>query len=155
MDAHEPLLYEDLIFLNYKAKDREELLQNLSEILKEKGFVKESYMEGILTREKNYPTGLNTNGVKVAMPHADASHVVKPAILVAKLESPIIFKEMGNGIHDVEARLIFMLAIKNPDLHVTTLSKLMSIFSDKDKLISIFASTTKKEVMSQIKQVLV
>lgn len=154
MDTLESLLYENLILLDYKADSKEELLRNLAAILEDLGFVKESYGQAIIDRENHYPTGLNTLGVKVAMPHTDPIHVHKPAILVAKLTHPIVFKEMGNGVNDVEASLIFMLAITNPERHVTTLGKLMSIFSDKDSLVSLYEAPTKVEVMQKLNTVL-
>lgn len=155
MDENEILLHEDLVLLDYEANSKEELLVNLSKVLKEKGYAKESYTEGILKREEIYPTGLNTAGVKVAIPHTDAIHVEKPGILVAVLNKPVTFKEMGSGVNDVEAELIFMLAVKNPSHQVTTLSKLMSIFSDKEKLLSIYNSKSRKEVIDNLSKVLV
>lgn len=154
MDENQVLLHEDLILLNYEIENKEELLKNLSNLLKEKGYVKDSFLEGVIKREIVYPTGLNTNGVKVAIPHTDSIHVLKPAILVALLKKSVCFKEMGNGVNDVEAKLIFMLAIKDPNLQVDTLSKLMSILSDKDKLLSIYKSTTTKEVIDKLSKIL-
>jgi len=154
MNTFESLLYENLILLDYKADSKKELLRNLAAILEEHGFVKESYSRAIIDRENRYPTGLNTLGIKVAMPHTDSIHVHKPAILVAKLAHPIAFKEMGGGVNDVEASLIFMLAITNPECHVTTLSKLMSIFSDKGSLVSLYEASTKAEVIQKLNAIL-
>ena len=154
MDENEVLLHEDLVLLNYEADSKEELLVRLSSILKEKGYVKDSYTEGILKREEIYPTGLVTDGVKVAIPHTDAIHVEKPAILVAVLNKPVTFKETGSNVNDVEAEMIFMLAVKNPDHQVSTLSKLMSIFSDKEKLLGIYNSKSTKEVIDKLSKVL-
>lgn len=154
MDENEILLHEDLVLLNYEADSKEELLVRLSSILREKGYVKDSYTEGILKREEIYPTGLVTDGVKVAIPHTDAIHVEKPAILVAVLNKPVTFKEMGSNVNDVEAEMIFMLAVKNPDHQVSTLSKLMSIFSDKEKLLGIYNSKSTKEVIDKLSKVL-
>lgn len=96
MEEARPLLHEDLAFVNYEAKNREGLLRDLAGILIKKGYVKDSYGDEILTREKLFPTGLATQGVKVAIPHTDAKYVNVPAILIAKLKHPIVFKAMGN-----------------------------------------------------------
>lgn len=154
MDSNHNLLHEELVILSYEAKTSEEVLMGLSGILKEKGYVKESYTKAIMDREKVFPTGLNTEGVKVAIPHTDAKHVEKPAILVAKLKEPVNFKEMANGVNDVSAKLIFMLAIKNPDEQVKTLSKLMSIFSDKEALLGIYNAASQAEVIKLLSNVL-
>lgn len=154
MNENKNLLHEDLIFLNYKADSKEELLTKLSNVLFQKGYVKDSFLEGILEREKVFPTGLNTEGIKVAIPHTDAKHVNSPAILVAKLNEQVTFKEMGSNINDVDARLIFMLAIKNPDEQVKTLSKLMSIFLNKEVLMDVYNSTTSKMILDKLTQFL-
>lgn len=151
----ESMLHEDLIYMDYPSKDREILLEELSEILKEKGYVKESYQRAILEREKKYPTGLNTPGIPLAMPHAEAEHVNKPAILVARFTEPVTFKEMGNSGNDVQAKFVFMLAVSDPEGHLATLSKFMSIFSQEEKLKALYAINDKKTLMKELGKILV
>ena len=86
------MLHEDLI-LNYKTTNFKNLIEELSHILYKKGYVKESYTSAILEREKQFPTGLKTPGINIAMPHTYPEHVIKPAILVATLESVLIFSK--------------------------------------------------------------
>lgn len=151
----ESMLHEDLIYMDYPSKDREILLEELSEILKEKGYVKESYQRAILEREQKYPTGLNTPGIPLAMPHAEAEHVNKPAILVARFTEPVTFKEMGNSGNDVKAKFVFMLAVSDPEGHLATLSKFMSIFSQEEKLKALYAINDKKTLMKELGKILV
>lgn len=154
MNQTESLLHEELVLLDYEAENKEELLKNLATILKGGGYVKESYIEGILEREKIFPTGLNTEGVKVALPHTDAIHVKKPAILIAKLKKAVVFKEMGIGSNDVEAKLIFMMAVKNPEEQVKTLGKLMSILSNKEMLVNLHNCSSSSEMINILSNVL-
>ena len=151
----ESMLHEDLIYMDYPSKDREILLEELSEIMKEKGYVKESYQRAILEREQKYPTGLNTPGIPLAMPHAEAEHVNKPAILVARFTEPVTFKEMGNSGNDVQAKFVFMLAVSDPEGHLATLSKFMSIFSQEEKLKALYAINDKKTLMKELGKILV
>ena len=88
------------------------------------------------------------------MPHTYPEHVIKPAILVATLENPIDFHEMGNSSNTVPAKLIFMLAVTDPKGHFEILSKLMSIFSQEDKLIDLYNSTQAKEIIDKLNKVL-
>lgn len=150
----ESMLHDDLIFLDYPAKEREELLTELIAILEEKGYVRESYREALLTRERKYPTGLNTPGIPLAMPHAEARHVIKPAILVARLQKPVLFKEMGGSGRDVLARFVFMLAVSDPAGHLAMLSKFMSIFSQEEKLKALYAMEDKKALREELEKVL-
>lgn len=131
------MLKKELIYLNLDAENRQKLLSGLSDILYKKGYVKSTFKQAILDREKVYPTGLPTSGVKVALPHTDPKHVLKPAILVSTLKKPIKFKEMGNGVNDVKVELVFMLAVKEPSFQVKLLQKLMNIFLKEDILVSI------------------
>ena len=150
----ESMLHDDLIFLDYPAKEREELLTELIAILEEKGYVRESYREALLTRERKYPTGLNTPGIPLAMPHAEARHVIKPAILVARLQKPVLFKEMGGSGRDVLARFVFMLAVSDPAGHLAMLSKFMSIFSQEEKLKALYAMEDKKALREELEKIL-
>ncbi len=131
------MLDKELIYLDLEAKDREDLLSQLSDILYEKGYVKSSFKQAILDREKVFPTGLPTLGVKVALPHTDPEHVLKPAILVSTLKKPIKFKEMGSGVNDIDVEMVFMLAVKDPAYQVKLLQKLISIFSKENVLLSL------------------
>lgn len=150
----EPVLHDDLIFMDYPAKAREELLTELVAILRSKGYVKDSFQEALLARERKYPTGLNTPGVPLAMPHAEAEHVVKPAILVARLSEAVVFKEMGNSGKDVMAKFVFMLAVSDPSGHLAMLSKFMSIFSQGEKLKALYAIEDKKTLREELEKVL-
>ncbi len=149
------MLHENLIFLNYKADNQEQLLTDFAKVLQEQGYVKDSYAKAIIERETEYPTGLNTPGIKLAMPHTYPQHVIKPAILVATLQNPVAFKEMGNSGNTVEAKLIFMLAVTDPKGHLEILSKLMSIFSQEDKLLDIYNSSSPKELISKLDKILI
>lgn len=148
------LIKEELIFLDYEASDKEELLQSLSNILREKGYVKDTFASKIIEREKVFPTGLNTGEVQVAIPHTDAIHVENAAIVFVKLKNSVTFKEMGSGVNDVNANLIFMLAVKNPKEQVNVLSKLMSILSNGEILKKLYESKTKEEVYKILSDIL-
>ncbi|MTI46604.1 PTS sugar transporter subunit IIA [Sporosalibacterium faouarense] len=137
----------NMILFNVEAKDYEDLLKKLSAQLIEKGYAKESFEDAVIEREKVYPTGLPTPGVMVALPHTKPEYVIKPAILVANLKEPVFFKEMGNGVNDIPAELVFVMAIDNPEQQVDVLKKLMDIFSNKEILTSLKSCTEVVEVI--------
>lgn len=148
------LLNKELILLDVVANDKIELLTKLSSLLKEKGYVKNSYQNAVIEREKIFPTGLITEGGGVAIPHTDAEHVEKSTIVFAKLKKPVIFKEMGNNENDVNVEIVFMLAISNPSEQVPTLSKLMSILTNKLILTKIKDSANTSEIIDILTNVL-
>ena len=54
------LFNEELIVLNLEAKDDKDAIRQLANRLFKAGYVKESFIEAIIEREANYPTGLSS-----------------------------------------------------------------------------------------------
>lgn len=133
-------IYEELIFLDVDKDKNVEVLEFMANELVDKGYVKPSFLEGVLEREKNYPTGLDTGDIKVAIPHTDSEHVLESCIAVGVLEKPVVFKDIvdPNGMVDVD--IVFILAIAEAENQVQVLTKLMSIFSEKELLNNIYNS---------------
>ncbi|MGF7400041.1 PTS sugar transporter subunit IIA [Thermoanaerobacterium thermosaccharolyticum] len=125
---------KELIVTNLDAKCKEDVFDVLYKKLYENGFVKESYLEAIKKREKNFPTGLLLNKYNVAIPHTDPEHVIKPAIAVATLKNPVIFKNMANPLEDVEVNIIFMIALNESHSQVEMLQQLIQLIQN-DSLI--------------------
>ncbi|HMM21804.1 MAG TPA: PTS sugar transporter subunit IIA [Selenomonadales bacterium] len=148
------LLDEELICMDCKAKGRQELLRDLAGLLYEKGYVKDGYADAIWEREEQFPTGLATKGIQVAIPHTDAKFVNKPAILVAKLKKPVVFKEMGSEDKEVEASMVFMLALNSHDEQLDALSKLTEVFSDESVLRNLYSAPTAFELLARLKIIL-
>ena len=84
-------LNDNLVFHNLKASDNIEVLQLMGDAMIQEGYGEEGFTEAILKREKDYPTGLDVNGIGVAIPHTDAEHVKKEGISIAVLNPPIEF----------------------------------------------------------------
>ena len=64
--------YGDLIYLNRDFSGREEMFNEIGTVLIEKGMVKPVYIEKILKREENFPTGIDLGYMQVAMPHEES-----------------------------------------------------------------------------------
>ena len=85
----------DLIFPDVAAKTTDDVFDQLGGALTKAGFGKESYVQALKNREEEYPTGLNVNGVGVAIPHTPVEHVNDTAICIGVLRDPVTFREMG------------------------------------------------------------
>lgn len=125
-------LNDDLILFNLKAESWKEVINSLGNRLHDKGFVKDSFITGVLAREEKYPTGLPTSPYGIAIPHTDADKVVTAQVAFANLEKPVKFKSMGNAAEDVDVSVVFMLALNEPEKQLQMLQKLMSLFQDGD-----------------------
>lgn len=137
MIPDKPLLDKPLVALELSASDSAEVLRTLANLLHREGYVKESYRDAVIAREQQFPTGLPTNGVGVAIPHADGHHVLWPGIAVATLKQPVAFGVMGSPDRTVPVALVFMLAIRDPESQVEMLRQLMGIFQDEVTLLGL------------------
>lgn len=143
------LLDRDLILPQLQAKDSEEVIRTLGSLLEGKGYVKDTYVEAVLARERTYPTGLPTKGVCVAIPHADPSHVQgQSAITLATLSHPVRFAMMGDPDTQLDVQVVVMLAIHNPDEHLTLLKSVMKLFSNPELLRGLVAVKTRDEIVT-------
>ncbi|CDO03524.1 EIICBA-Mtl [Oceanobacillus picturae] len=122
----------ELIYPNIECQTKEEVLKFVANQLVKSGYVTEKFVESILEREEVFPTGLPTLPFGVAIPHTDADKVMEPIIAFASLKNPVKFKAMGNSGADVEVKLIFMLALDNPEAQLQTLQQLTSIFQNEE-----------------------
>ena len=120
-----------LIRVGVDARDAREVITLLSGLLERGGMVTPQYREDVLRREAEYPTGLPTGEVEVAIPHAGGTQVLLPGIAAAQLSRPVAFRSMGNPEQRVMARLVFLLAIKDPREQLDTLRTLMATFQDQ------------------------
>lgn len=141
----------DLIALNLEVKNKEEVIQELGKRMFEKGYVKSTYIDAVLEREKTLPTGLDIGEMCVAIPHTDSKHVNESNVALAVLKNPVEFRNMIDPSKKVEVMVVFLLAINDPDSQVTLLSKLMSVFQNVELLKQIKSSSSTEEVTKLLK----
>lgn len=142
---------EEIVLLDITPKDSTEALSMVSDELIKKAVVKESYKDAVIKREKEFPTGLNAPSCGIAIPHTDAIHVNKPQIAIARLAQPVKFLQMGDGAN-VEAKLIFMLALKEPHAQLETLQKLMALIQNETAVTELIAAKDSKTVINVLKE---
>lgn len=123
---------KELAIIELEANSKEEALRLLGSRLIEQEYVKEDFIESLLEREKNYPTGLPTEPFGVAIPHTDGDRVHKSTVAFASLKNPVKFLMMGTDDKLVDVKLIFMLALKSPDDQLEMLQKLMELIQDPE-----------------------
>ncbi len=125
---------ENLIMLGLDAGKNEDVLAQMAQVLQQQGYVKESYKEAVIARERVFATGLPTESYGVAIPHTDIVHVAEPAICVARLKNPVDFVIMGEEEATVPVNLVFMLAMKEQHAQLDLLQKLMAILQDQEAM---------------------
>jgi len=61
------------------------------------------------------------------------------------LRNPVKFNVMGNPDEQVDVKLIFMLAIKDPNVQISILKKLVSIFQEEQLLVKLIDIKNEEE----------
>lgn len=120
----------DLVDLNVNVFTEEEAFEIVANRLSGLGMVNDNYLKGITTREKEFPTGLITQHLNIALPHSDPEYVNKPFIFIARLENDVTCKQMGDN-QEMSVKDLFFLGIKNGKEQVGLLQAIMNLFMNE------------------------
>lgn len=141
------LFREDLLFVDMNSDSLEDVVKLIGKKMLEKGYVKESYVEAVLEREKKLPTGLELGKFGgVAIPHTDRQQVNESVIGVATFKEPISVYSMVAPSKRIHANLVFLLAIKDPDGQIEVLKELMNLFKKPNLLKKMVEASTQKQL---------
>jgi len=144
----------DLILLDINAADAEEVIRLLCSKLEEAGHVTCEHVKYVLERENIYPTGLPTNPFCVAIPHGEAEGVIHSAIAFARMETPLVFKNMVNCDECLETKMVFLLVNKDPSEQVKTLQNLSEIFGDPTLLQQLKDEVDKQKIVALLDSII-
>lgn len=131
MSETTPALVPELCFVGVDVADGAEALRLLASAAVEHGFAAESFIDAVVLRERSYPTGLPLP-TPVAIPHADAEHVLRPAMAGLVPTHPLTFGELGGQDRTVEAELVLMLLVTDPEAQVNLLGRLITVLRAPD-----------------------
>ena len=141
-----PVLISELILPRLNAKDAGDALLKVARSLVEHGYAKETFPEAVVAREKEFPTGLPSDGIGVAIPHCDATRVISTGLAVATLAEPVDFGVMGSFDDTIPVDILFMLAMKDPAWHLDVLGQVAALVRNQSKLNEIRALTSKEDL---------
>jgi PTS system galactitol-specific IIA component len=144
----ETMFTPELVLIDVEALDYADLFRKASYYLRQKGYVTESFFEALLKREKEYPTGLPTSGVKVALPHTDMVHALRSGILVINLKKAVVFKEMGNNAIDIPVELVFLIVVHDSARQTDVLKNMVGMFADEPLLTRVKKARTPQKTVS-------
>ncbi len=145
-------LKEELIFPNLNVSNSKEVFEQVGGKFIQEGFCKDSYINALVNRESEFPTGIDVDGFGIAIPHTDVSHVNKAGIAIATLEKPVKFIQMGTDDEEVGAKVIFMLAVDDPKEHLGLLQSILAILQDKEVLNKLSNADKCSEIINIIKE---
>lgn len=144
------LLKEQLIFPNLKAKSSTEVLRKLGSTLIEQGYADDGYIDELIERELDYPTGLDLDFIGIAIPHTQTSMIKKDGIAIATLNNPVDWMQISAEDEHVAVKIVFMLAVKNPTAHLKNNKNLIELFDNPSKLRKIANAKKAKEIINTL-----
>jgi PTS system galactitol-specific IIA component len=147
-----PIISEDLIIFAQDAR-AEEVIALLYDQLAQNSYVEEPYLQVVLDREKQFPTGLPTLPYATAIPHGDPKGVKKTGVAVAILKTPADFLAMDSPKRALPVRLVFLLAVAEKSKQVPMIQWVSNVVRDQDTVRDLVHAGTPKEVMGIINRV--
>jgi fructose-specific phosphotransferase system IIA component len=141
----EKLIEVDLVDLNIKAKDKEEVILSLAETLDRTGRLnnKEEYVECVITREELSTTGI---GFGVAIPHGKTNAVKVPSLCFGRCLEKIEWQSLDG--QPVEG--VFLIAVPEEaahDEHLRILAALARKLMNEEFREKIFNIQDKEEIL--------
>ncbi len=141
-----------LIAVSMDADTKDGIMETMGGRFVELGYCKSSYIQALKDREVEFPTGIDIDGVGVAMPHTDVSHVNREGIGIATLKQPVTFVHMATDDTPVAVRVVFMLAVDDPGRHLEEIQDILAVIQDKKTLERIMTAKNPEEVINIIKE---
>ncbi|MBQ2659092.1 MAG: PTS sugar transporter subunit IIA [Erysipelotrichaceae bacterium] len=128
------LLDKKLVLFHQDCEDRDDAIARLAALFMESGVAKETYLQGLMDREVEFPTGLYEEGMYcgVAMPHTFAEHVNEKQIGFMSLNKPVKWHYMGDVSKEIDISCVFMLALKDGHDQLEMLRGLMKLFVNNE-----------------------
>ena len=145
---YKEMFVPSLIQLAVDVKNKEEAFLIAAQRLEKMGYVNENYLNGLIAREREFPTGLITKYLNIALPHSECEYVEKPFVFVMQLKNPIYFYQMGDN-QEMTVENLFFLGIKEPKEQVGLLQSLMALFMD-EKFVKAFIEAREAQVIYQL-----
>jgi PTS system galactitol-specific IIA component len=143
------LLNPQCVVINGTFKSSEEVIRSIGQELFKLGFVKDSFVQAAIDREKVLPTGLPlAGGFNAAIPHTEIEHVIKPALGMAILKKPIIFQNMISPSESVPVSLVFLLALDQPKAQIEMLQEVASVLQNPKLVTELIGQDNVEGVLS-------
>ena len=123
------------------AISQEDLLTRLAESLQVDGLVKPSFADGVLAREKVYPTGIFMETHSVAIPHTEFEHVNQTGFAIGINLAGVEFQRTDEPEKRVVPQIVVMMAIDRTCEKVAIIQSLFALLADRDRVNDIVKMT--------------
>ncbi len=136
-------LTTQLVRFEKSAKDWEDAIRIATKDLLAGGYIKESYVDGIIECVKEFGPYI-VIAPDIALPHARPEKgAIKPGYSVTRFEEPVAFEADGSA----NARLFISLSCVESDTHILVLQEIVGILSDEEKKNMLFETDDAAEIV--------
>lgn len=141
-------LSKDTISLNVDALNWQESIRKAGELLLNKGFIEQEYVEDCITNVKEHgPYIVIDNGIAIA--HSNpGKHVFTTSMALITTSTGINF---GHDEND-PVKIVIMLATVDSKSHMSMLKKLVNVFQSQPKKQRIMETSDIQEVIELFKE---
>lgn len=144
----EKIIKKELIIINSQAKNKDDLLIEMVDILHKNNFVsnKEEFLTDVHLREQEGETGI---GQGVAIPHGKSKGVKTTTLAVATLAEPIEWESLD----DEKVKVVILFAVKDSDInttHILLLQQVAVMLADEEFLEKLKHAKTNEEIYQLI-----
>lgn len=136
-------LTPQLVRFEKSAKDWEDAIRIAAKDLLADGYIKESYVDGIIDCVKEFGPYI-VIAPNLAFPHARPEKgAIKAGYSITRFEEPVSFAADGSA----DARLFISLSCVESDMHILVLQEIAGILSDEDKKKRLFETEDTAEIV--------
>ena len=139
------ILNRSVIIPQLKAANCKEAISILGKQLFKKGLVKEGFIDAVISREREFPTGLNTP-IPIALPHTEFKYSKKESFAIATLKNTISFREMGNPENRIDAKIILIPVLVKNNEEKTVFYDLFKKCRDKNIATRLLSAKNEEEI---------
>ncbi|MGN1407069.1 PTS sugar transporter subunit IIA [Lactobacillus sp.] len=151
-EAKPSLFAEDAVFINDKT-DKKAVISEVYQKLLDRGYVKGDFIEHILDRERQYPTGIDTSPISkdlpnIAIPHTEGEFVNARLIVPIELTHLVEFNNMIEPDKKLSVKFLFMILNNDPEGQANILAQIMDFLNSTpvDQLKELFNSQSTEEI---------
>lgn len=139
-------------FIKKDFSTKEAFFNYTSQFLLNEQVVNTKFYEKIIRRENEFPTGLVTPTIQVAIPHTEFECVEQDAIVICSFPNGLSFHRMDVPEELLNVSVAFMLLIKDKSNHINFLMDLMRLLQS-DRLEKFKEANTLEQCIQIIKEI--
>lgn len=134
------------------AKTSEEAITLSANTLYKAGLVDCNFAHNCIIREREYPTGLPCE-IPVAIPHCKDEKVVSNSICFLRLSQTVSFRRMDDEREELYTDMIFNIAIRDAEQHISFLRNLMRALANR-QFLSMCRSLAIQEIPAYLEKII-